>query len=53
VLVSSTVKELIVGSGIGFAERGAHDLKGVPGSWSLNAATGERTDARFGELAVA
>ena len=47
VLVSSTVKELTVGSGIGFADGGAHDLKGVPGSWNLYAATGERTDARF------
>jgi class 3 adenylate cyclase len=34
-LVSSTVKDLVVGSGIGFADRGAHDLKGVPGTWRL------------------
>jgi class 3 adenylate cyclase len=35
VLVSSTVKDLVVGSGIGFSERGEHTLKGVPGSWRL------------------
>jgi hypothetical protein len=35
VLVSSTVKDLVVGSGIQFADRGAHDLKGVPGQWQL------------------
>jgi pimeloyl-ACP methyl ester carboxylesterase len=37
VLVSGTVKDLVVGSGVGFAERGAHELRGVPGSWSLYA----------------
>jgi class 3 adenylate cyclase len=35
VLVSSTVKDLVVGSGIDFEERGAHELKGVPGEWRL------------------
>src|ERR1700722_4010454 len=35
VLVSSTVKDLVVGSGIEFQDRGEHDLKGVPGSWRL------------------
>jgi pimeloyl-ACP methyl ester carboxylesterase/class 3 adenylate cyclase len=35
VLVSSTVKDLVVGSGISFSERGAHELKGVPGEWLL------------------
>ena len=35
VLVSSTVKDLVVGSGISFADRGAHELKGVPGEWRL------------------
>jgi class 3 adenylate cyclase/predicted alpha/beta hydrolase len=38
VLVSSTVKDLVVGSGIEFAERGEHQLKGVPGCWRLYAA---------------
>ena len=35
VLVSGTVKDLVVGSGIEFTERGEHELKGVPGSWKL------------------
>jgi class 3 adenylate cyclase len=35
VLVSSTVKDLVAGSGIGFEERGAHELKGIPGEWRL------------------
>jgi pimeloyl-ACP methyl ester carboxylesterase len=35
VLVSSTVKDLVAGSGIEFVERGEHELKGVPGSWRL------------------
>jgi class 3 adenylate cyclase len=35
VLVSSTVKDLVAGSGIGFADRGSHELKGVPGEWRL------------------
>ena len=34
-LVSSTVKDLVAGSGIEFADRGAEELKGVPGSWQL------------------
>jgi len=38
VLVSSTVKDLVAGSGIAFAERGAFELKGVPGEWRLFAA---------------
>jgi class 3 adenylate cyclase len=35
VLVSSTVEDLVVGSGVTFADRGAPPLKGVPGEWSL------------------
>jgi class 3 adenylate cyclase len=35
VLVSSTVRDLVVGSGIEFADRGATELKGVPGEWRL------------------
>ena len=35
VLVSSTVKDLVVGSGIEFAERGMRELRGVPGKWRL------------------
>ncbi|MGH2484002.1 MAG: alpha/beta fold hydrolase [Candidatus Limnocylindria bacterium] len=37
VLVSSTVKDLVAGSGIGFADRGLVQLKGVPGEWRLYA----------------
>ena len=37
VLVSSTVKDLVAGSGITFEERGTHLLKGVPGEWRLYA----------------
>lgn len=39
VLVSSTIRDLVVGSGIGFADRGAHELKGVPGKWQIHAVT--------------
>ena len=35
VLVSGTVKDLVVGSGIGFETRGEHQLRGVPGEWRL------------------
>jgi class 3 adenylate cyclase len=38
VLVSRTVKDLVAGSGIAFADRGEHELKGVPDSWQLLAA---------------
>jgi class 3 adenylate cyclase/pimeloyl-ACP methyl ester carboxylesterase len=37
VLVSRTVTDLVAGSGIRFADRGAHALKGVPGEWQLYA----------------
>jgi pimeloyl-ACP methyl ester carboxylesterase len=40
ILVSSTVKDLVVGSGLRFADRGAHQLKGVPGEWRLYAVEG-------------
>jgi pimeloyl-ACP methyl ester carboxylesterase len=39
VLVSSTVKDLVAGSGLVFEERGAHTLKGVPGEWRLYGVT--------------
>lgn len=35
VMVSSTVKDLVAGSGLQFSERGTHTLKGVPGEWQL------------------
>jgi class 3 adenylate cyclase len=37
VLVSSTVKDLVAGSGLEFEDRGARELKGVPGEWRLYA----------------
>jgi class 3 adenylate cyclase len=40
VLVSSTVREIVTGSRRLFAERGEHDLKGVPGRWRVYAVTG-------------
>ncbi|MFL5951212.1 MAG: adenylate/guanylate cyclase domain-containing protein [Gaiellaceae bacterium] len=38
VLISHTVKDLVAGSGLEFEDRGAHELKGVPGEWRLFAA---------------
>jgi class 3 adenylate cyclase len=35
VLVSSTLHDLVIGSGLQFDDRGAHELKGVPGDWRL------------------
>jgi class 3 adenylate cyclase/pimeloyl-ACP methyl ester carboxylesterase len=35
VLVSSTVRDLVIGSGLEFEARGEHQLKGLPGSWKL------------------
>jgi class 3 adenylate cyclase len=35
VLVSSTVKDLVAGSGLAFQDRGTHELKGLPGEWRL------------------
>jgi class 3 adenylate cyclase/pimeloyl-ACP methyl ester carboxylesterase len=40
VLVSSTVKDLVAGSGIEFEDRGRQELKGVPGEWRLYAVRG-------------
>ncbi len=37
VLVSSTVKDLVAGSGIRFEDRGLRELKGIPGTWQLYA----------------
>lgn len=38
VLVSSTVKDLVAGSGLQFLDRGLHTLEGIPGKWHLYAA---------------
>jgi len=36
ILVSGTVRDLVIGSGIEFADRGMHELRGVPGTWALS-----------------
>ena len=52
VLVSSTVKDLVVGSGLEFADRGEHELKGVPGTWRIYAVAHEApTEAPLGAAA--
>jgi len=43
ILVTSTVKELVVGSGLAFVDRGLHGLKGVPDRWRLYAIAGGDT----------
>jgi pimeloyl-ACP methyl ester carboxylesterase len=45
VLVSSTVKDLVVGSGLHFSDRGTRELRGVPGEWRLYALAGEQEAA--------
>ncbi len=40
VFVSRTLVDLVAGSGIDFADRGKHELKGVPGTWRLFAVVG-------------
>jgi class 3 adenylate cyclase len=42
ILVSGTVKDLVIGSGIEFTDQGEHELKGVPGTWKLFAMAQER-----------
>ena len=37
VLVSSTLRDLVIGSGLEFEDRGSHSLKGVPGEWRVSA----------------
>jgi pimeloyl-ACP methyl ester carboxylesterase len=54
VLVSSTVKDLVYGSGIEFDARGSHELKGAEGEWALFAVRGEQgtdDDEPMAELA--
>ena len=45
ILVSSTVKDLVAGSGSEFSDRGVYDLKGVPGAWRLFAVEGAPPEA--------
>jgi class 3 adenylate cyclase len=39
VLVSRTLRDLVIGSGLEFEDHGAHQHKGVPGEWQLSAVT--------------
>jgi class 3 adenylate cyclase len=41
ILVTSTVRDLVAGSGLAFEERGERELKGVPGTWRLYAVSRE------------
>ena len=54
IMVSSTVRDLVTGSGIGFDDRGVHALKGVPGEWRLLAVdrAGASPTSREGRLAA-
>jgi class 3 adenylate cyclase len=45
VLVTRTVRDLVAGSGVRFADRGRHPLKGVPGDWEVFTATTTDTTA--------
>ncbi len=53
ILVSRTVRDLVVGSGTGFEDRGSVELRGVPGSWQLLAVDrhGPRPGSAEAELA--
>ncbi|MEY2569914.1 MAG: hypothetical protein QOE63_264 [Acidimicrobiaceae bacterium] len=42
VLVSSTVADLVIGSGLAFTPRGEHELRGAPGRWSMHRCEGDR-----------
>jgi hypothetical protein len=44
VLVSATVRDLAFGSGVEFDPRGEHELKGVPGKWSVHAVVADRRE---------
>jgi class 3 adenylate cyclase len=46
VLVTETVKGVVAGAGLSFCERGSHELKGLPGVWSLYAAVGTEPAVR-------
>ena len=49
-LVSQTVRDLMVGSDLTFADRGSHELKGVPGVWGLYAARKEAEPSGSAEI---
>ena len=52
VLVTSTTKELVTGSGFGFEDFSAHELKGVPGTWQVFAVTSVDEEQRAQPLAA-
>src|SRR3954449_3248427 len=52
VLVSNTVRELVSGSRLDFADRGTHELKGVPGEWHLFALVRQRSDEAISDGAT-
>ncbi len=53
ILVTSTTKELVTGSGFGFEDFSAHELKGVPGTWQVFAVTGVDDEPRARPLPAA
>lgn len=53
ILVTSTTKELVTGSGFGFEDFSAHELKGVPGTWQVFAVTGVEDKQRARPLPAA
>lgn len=53
ILVSRTVRDLVVGSGTGFADRGSVELRGVPGTWQLLAVDRHGTQAASAEAQLA
>jgi class 3 adenylate cyclase len=46
IVVTRTVVDLVVGSGLAFSDRGEHELKGVPGLWQLYSVAGQSEAAR-------
>jgi pimeloyl-ACP methyl ester carboxylesterase/class 3 adenylate cyclase len=54
ILVSSTVRDLVVGSGTGFEDRGTVELRGVPGTWQLLAVDrhGAQSESAEAQLAA-
>jgi class 3 adenylate cyclase len=48
-IVSSTVKDLMAGSGIDFEDRGLQELRGIPGQWRLFAVKAETVLAPFAD----
>jgi hypothetical protein len=53
VLVSRTIGDLVVGSGLAFEDRGSHELKGVPGEWQLLAVAAKGSPAGDEEEQIA